>query len=107
MKNLRFTSRETDEKALIALLCAGVAACVGFGLPLPEDADTYVRLFDAMLCSVFAITAWSAYHLLPHEFSARQTVIAVIAAILLWSALVVGLMILLRSAHFDQTVIWA
>lgn len=101
MRNLPLTSHEADEKVSLFVLCAGLAACVGLSIPLPFEAEDYIRLFDAVVCSLFSITAWAAYHLLAEQFSIRRKAIAAIGAILLWISLTVGLAVLLRTAHFD------
>jgi len=93
MKNIQFSSRRTDEKAIVAFLCAVTPAFIGFSIQPPALAFEHLRLFDAALSSLLGIAFWGAYHCFGFDrFVGKKAVTTIIAAVVLWGLAVAGLM---------------
>jgi len=110
MKNIQFSSRATDLKVLIALLCAGLAAFVGFCVKPPPSAisEGWICLFDATICAVLGILVWAAFHLCDFQhFSGIRLMVTVIGSIIVWALLVIGLMIVIRHLIGDYDLQFA
>jgi hypothetical protein len=107
MKNIQLSSRDTDLKVLMALLCAGSAAIMGLCVAPPVGAldDTGMHVFDATICATLAILVWAIFHLcnLQH-LNGLPLGAAILGSMLFWLLLVIGLMILIRAIAADNTV---
>ena len=102
MKNIQPSSRETNEKVIIALLCAGLPAFIGFCINPPEIEFEHVRLFDAALCALLGVAFWGVYHLLGFDrFAGRKAFVTFVAAVVLCALAITGLMIALHKIDSD------
>jgi dolichyl-phosphate-mannose--protein O-mannosyl transferase len=105
MTNVRFSSRETDWKVLVALGLLVFSAVVGYLLPPPIDYSLQpqeyppltvcfgMRVVDAFFAVTLLVLVWGVFRLLePRRRYSRTWVIAKTAGILLvWLLLVVAL----------------
>ena len=99
MKNVQFTSRETDHRVLIALLCAGSAAIMGLCVPPPQSllGDEWMYLFDVTICAILAMLVWSGFHLRNiQRFNGLPHAATIVGLMVVWLLLVIGVMILIR-----------
>ena len=98
MKNIQFSSPETDREVLLILrkavfvsLCLGVPALVGFLLPSPFS-DPGIRFIDALFSASLGVFAWGIFGIISPGWLNRDWMIAKIAAIPLgWLCFVLAL----------------
>ena len=89
MKSIHFYSRETGQKALLVLVCLGVAALAGCLIPTPFD-DSDARLFDAALSVALAVFVWCGFHLIePRRFSRKWAIAEVAIVPVAWLLLII------------------
>lgn len=90
MKNIQFTSRETDLKVLIASSCLGFAAVVGFLVPVPSG-DFSGYFIGPAVSVALAVFVWSVFHLIkPDTRKWTMTELAIVPVIWLLLMLTFG-----------------
>ena len=102
MKNIRFSTRRTDEIVIIAVLCAALPASVGYCIQPPDLAFDHLRLFDAALCSLLGVAFWGASHCFGFDgFVGKKAVTTILATVVLRGLAVAGLMMALYRVDAD------
>jgi len=92
MKNIWFTSRETDWKVLKVFGVVGLS-CVAGPLLAAQFEDSFLSLsFDAIVSISVALLVWSVFHLVEPKDHGRKWTIAELTVVpLVWLLLMVTL----------------
>lgn len=111
MKNIEFSSPETDRKILVALRevlivvsVLAVASSVGYLLPALIDSDcaSSIQYCDALVGVALLVFVWGLFHILEptRRYSRKWAVAEVIGIPMVWLLLLSGL-IWLQPLHKD------
>lgn len=85
------------KKTLIICSAFACAAGVGFFLPLPDPELRLIRAVAACVCCSLAIMLWGVFHLLDlHVHSNGRLAVNVLAFLILWGLLVMGVAVVLQ-----------
>lgn len=97
MRNIRFSSRETDSKALAVIGALAVSGIIGYLLPTPvfPGQILHIQIIDAIIAIGLAVFVWSVFRLVePRRYGQRWMVAKIIGIPFVWLLLVVALALL-------------